>query len=72
MNYKDHEDDKKIISKALSLYICTGDWKFLAHNRGRPCFSDVRIGNVFYSWPEMAKCFFYRIYHPYLAKSCIW
>ena len=25
-----------------------------AHNRSRPCFS----GNVFYSWPEMAKCFF--------------
>ena len=44
----------------------------LAHNRGRPCFSDVRIGNVFYSWPEMAKCFFYRIYHPHLAKSYIW
>ena len=43
--------------KSLSntfLAIC----KILVHNRGRPCFSDVRIGNVFYSWPEMAKCFF--------------
>ena len=30
----------------------------LAYNRGRPCFSDVRIGNVFYSWPEMTKVFF--------------
>ena len=46
-----------------------GNW--LAHNRGRPFFSDVRIGNVFYSWREMAKCFFYRICHPHLAKSYI-
>ena len=44
----------------------------LAHNRGLPSFSDVRIGNVFYSWPEMAKWFyFYCICHPYLAKSYI-
>ena len=44
----------------------------LAHNHGQPCFSDVRIGNVFYSWPEMAKCIFYRICYPHLAKSYIY
>ena len=41
--------------------LCTNGsagYLMLAHRRGRPCFSDVRIGNVFYSWPEMAKCFF--------------
>ena len=42
----------------LKMHVLCKVGKKLAHNRGRPCFSDVRIGNVFYSWPEMAKCFF--------------
>ena len=65
--------------KLISLHWKTTNFKILwfclsgvslAHIRDRPCFSDVRIGNVFYSWPEMTKCFFfYRICHPHLAKS---
>ena len=54
-------------------HVCACSLAWLAHHRSQPCFSDfMRIGNVFYRWPEMAKCLFYRICYPHLAKSYIW